>query len=257
MFSIFRKKPDAPKPQFKGEYKGLELPDKTATPTPDPNSFLMMMIRMQNAGIKFSTVLDVGASDGRWTELLQRRFSDAHYHLIEAKPIHQDALKNYAASQSNVTYVQAAAGNRIGTMEFYDPPNDEFGGRSADDYPLDDAQREHVIQVDATTLSEEVKKHQFKGPYLIKLDTHGHEAAILEGAAEILPDTSVLVLELYNLKIGKDCMLFHEMCSWLAERGFRCWDIFDVVRRSSDGVLWQFDAIFLPESFPAFQSTSL
>jgi len=242
MFSIFRKK--------------QSTAQATKNPKPDPNSFLMMMIRMQEAGIKFSTVLDVGASDGRWTELLQRRFGDAHYHLVEAKPVHQPALKKYAESQSNVTFTQAAASNRVGTVEFFDPPEDTFGGRAADDYPFSEQQREHLIKVKATTLSAEVKDHDLKPPYLIKLDTHGHETSILEGAADILPETCVLILELYNLKLGDDSMMFWEMCGWLEQRGFRCWDLFDVVRRSSDGVLWQFDALFLPESFPSFQSNS-
>jgi len=40
------------------------------------------------------------------------------------------------------------------------------------------------------------------GPYLIKLDTHGVEIPILNGSAQTLKDTNVLVVEVYNFDFG-------------------------------------------------------
>lgn len=256
MFSFFRKKRPA-RPQLTDSYKGLQLPTaKREGGAPDPNSFLMMMQRLQRNGVEFNSVIDVGASDGRWTELLLRRFPEPRYHLLEPKPEHQAALEEFAGSRPNVSVSNAAAGRQVGRTSFLAPAEDPFGGRAAEGYPLTDAQKQDVIEVAATTIDEEVSRNELEAPFLIKLDTHGHEIPILEGARRTLSETNVLILELYNLRIGADCLLFWEMCQQLAGLGFRPWDLFDLVRRESDEVFWQFDAVFLRDDHTVFREAS-
>lgn len=48
---------------------------------------------------------------------------------------------------------------------------------------------------------------------------------------------------------------FDEMCTDLRKLGFRAAGIADVLTRPSDGMLWQMDIAFLPETHPAFKNT--
>ena len=92
------------------------------------------------------------------------------------------------------------------------------------------------------------------GPYAIKLDTHGYEIPILEGAGALLAQSALLVIECYNFRVAPQALLAHEMCAWLEARGFRCIDLCDPLHRARDGALWQMDLFFAPAASAAFQS---
>ena len=89
-------------------------------------------------------------------------------------------------------------------------------------------------------------------PYLIKLDTHGFEVPILEGAAAALGQTNLIFIEVYNFQLTERSFRFHEMCAYMEQRGFRCTDVFDVMRRPKDQTLWQMDMVFMPANSAQF-----
>src|SRR5277367_2137900 len=56
------------------------------------------------------SVIDVGASDGRWSAELMHHFPKAAYLLVEAQSAaHGEALQKFKAAHANVDYVVAAA----------------------------------------------------------------------------------------------------------------------------------------------------
>ncbi|HEX7624605.1 MAG TPA: FkbM family methyltransferase [Anaeromyxobacteraceae bacterium] len=192
------------------------------------------------------TVVAVGASDGRWSATARLFHPDAFFLLIEAqeKP-HGGALRRMKERTARLDYVLAAAGDRSGTIHF--DAADPFGG-VASDQPTG----AHDIVVPVTTIDAEVSRRGLAGPFLLKLDTHGFEVPILEGARETLKRADLVVVEVYNFELRPGALRFHEMVAYLEERGLRCLDIVDVMHRSTDGALWQFDAFFVPKSSPEF-----
>src|SRR6185312_9804788 len=82
-------------------------------------------------------------------------------------------------------------------------------------------------------------------PLLVKLDTHGVEAAILAGAEQTLGRSVAWIIEAYNHRITTDCLLFWELCDYMAEQGFRPLDLVDVLHRPYDRTLWQMDLLFI------------
>jgi hypothetical protein len=77
----------------------------------------------------FNTIVDVGASDGRWSSLAMKAFPSCNYLLIEANQSHEKALDRFRAEHSNVHVALAAAGDRVGEIGF-DASNSFIGQAS-------------------------------------------------------------------------------------------------------------------------------
>lgn len=208
------------------------------------------LARIAEKDIEVQTVIDIGASYGKWSKVARRFYPNAFYLLIEAQKVHEAELQAFKARHENSDYVLAAAGDCIG--ELYFDESDPFGG-VASHTPLQ-GDRRKVTRVPVTTVDAEVNARKLKPPYLLKLDTHGFEVPIFEGAAETLKETSLIVVETYNFTAAKGSLRFHEMCAFLESRGFRTIDICDPLFRPKDGTFWQFDLIFARADRKEFQS---
>lgn len=193
----------------------------------------------------FNTVIDIGASDGRWSFQLMDYFPDSYYFLIEAQPVHNKNLEISCKKRKNLDYILAAAGEFCGEI-FFDA-SDPFGGQ-ASYIPYDS----NHIRMPATTIDNVVKSRELKGPFLIKFDTHGFEVPILKGASKTLENTEIIIMECYNFKIAPDSLLFFEMCQYLKNLGFRCIDMFDPMLRPYDNSFWQIDLVFIKSDRPEF-----
>ena len=82
------------------------------------------------------------------------------------------------------------------------------------------------------------------------------EVPILAGATECLRETALIVMEVYNFQLTRQCLRFHEMCAHLDSLGFRCADLADPGLRPKDQIFWQADFFFLPKSSPLFDYPS-
>lgn len=217
--------------------------------TPNTLSLRSAFKRLQRRGINVSTVIDVGASNGIWSRKALDFVADAVFFLIEAQVIHEPALRRLKKHHPRIDFILAAAGNRNGEI-FFDA-SDPFGGL-ASDTPF----TRNGISVPVRTLDSLVKDRKLKPPFLLKLDTHGFEVPIFEGAAETLKRTELIIVETYNFKLTSVSLRFHEMCSFLEERGFRCIDMCEPMHRPKDGAFWQMDLFFVPAGRPEFTSNT-
>jgi FkbM family methyltransferase len=203
---------------------------------------------LQRNGIIPATVLDVGASDGQWSELALQFFPNASYVLFEPQPVHASALERYLAKYATATRVLRKAVGRTTGSTFFEV-SDPFGGALAHQ------PGPNVIEVPIVSLDDAVAELQPKPPYLIKLDTHGYEYSILEGASESLRLANALVIEAYNHKRTNEGLFFWELCAYLYERGFRPIEVVDVGRRPRDGIFWQMDIFFARTTWSGFDFT--
>jgi FkbM family methyltransferase len=201
--------------------------------------------RIASRNMNISTVIDVGASNGMWSAVAMQHFPNANYFLIEAQRCHQQELDKFCITHPNSSYTLSAAGDAKGEIYFDD--RDPFGGV---------ANKEKTAwastSVPVTTIDSEIRERQFLGPFLIKLDTHGFEIPIIEGAAEALTMANLLVIEVYNFRILDNSLLFYEMCSYLEQKGFRVIDFSEPLWRVYDSSLWQFDLFFVPKTLKEF-----
>ncbi len=203
--------------------------------------------RCKSRNPDIQTVIDIGASNGMWTEKCVKYFPEAYYFLVEAQEPHEDGLRRLKKSMPRMDYILSAAGDTDGEIHFDETAL--FGGvASHEPFTKND------IMVPVTTIDTQVRKRDLKPPFLLKLDTHGFEIPIFEGARETLTQTELLVVETYNYNISTESLRFHEMCVFLEGQGFRCVDICDPLHRVRDRSLWQFDLFFAPVNSVAFES---
>jgi FkbM family methyltransferase len=202
--------------------------------------------RLKRRNIPFQTIIDVGASNGSWSAIALEVFPEPRYLCIEAQTAHEPALKKFVSKHSRIEYVISAAGAEEGKLYF--EASDLFGG-VASYRPF----ARNCIVVPVTTIDLQVRQRGLTPPYLIKLDTHGFEVPILDGAVRTLEQTEALIIEVYNFKSNPPALLFHEMCQHLAAKGFRCIDAFDLLCRPHDQAFWQMDMLFVRADRPEFK----
>jgi FkbM family methyltransferase len=200
---------------------------------------------------QINTIIDVGASDGIWSRLALNFYPQSQYLLIEANPAHEQALKAFVLEYGNTQYILAAAGDRQGGQVSFSFDSEDLYGGQASYVPQTSS-----ITIPQTTIDNEIQSRKLRGPYLIKLDTHGFEIPIFKGALQTLMDTEVIIVECYNFKISPECLLFYEMCEYLDQLGFRCIDLADPLWRPFDQAFWQMDLVFIRKERPEFSYTS-
>jgi FkbM family methyltransferase len=208
----------------------------TRTGESNLTSMRAALARSARRGPPVGTIIDVGASDGRWSEVARQSFPAASILLIEANETHRAGLESFRGRIPVSDFVIAAAGENVGRLYF--DGSDPFGGLASSHAT------ETSSSIPATTIDHEVASRSLTGPYLIKLDTHGFEVPILAGARNTLRQTELLILEVYNFTLCQGSLRFYEMCAHLAELGFRPIDLCDPMYRPADGVLWQCDMFF-------------
>jgi FkbM family methyltransferase len=215
----------------------------------DTLSLQAALKRCRQRGPDIGTVIDIGASNGNWSLKARKFFPEADFFLVEAQSAHEKALSRAKARNSWMDYIISAAGDRDGEISF--DASDPFGGVASHSKLENDC-----IIVPMTTIDTLVQKKGLRSPFLLKLDTHGFELPIFVGARETLRQTALVVIETYNFNLTSDSLRFHEMCTFLESRGFRCIDLCEPMHRPGDGAFWQVDLFFVPAGREEFKSNT-
>lgn len=227
---------------------GLKIERKNTGYIPVENQVTMdgALARAKLRGCNPSTILDVGAAQGRWTAMAKRSWADAHYVLFEPLQERKGMLDAFARQTNNVEIIDKGVGEGETEIEFYITPDLDGSGVAHVGSYLEKR------RIKTTSLDIEANSHHWKGPYLIKLDTHGHEVPILKGATRVLADTEMIIIECYGFQIAPDSLLLGEMIANLDQLGFRLIDIVDICHRPRDLSFWQCDAVFVRKNHPCF-----
>lgn len=193
--------------------------------------------RINTHAIRLKTIIDIGASDGKWSLTAMKFFPDASVIAIEPLRERLTALENLKQKYASFDYELCAAGETDVGQIMLNVSND-LDGSTVDG--TDGKPR----QVLAKTIDTIVSEKKMEGPFLLKFDTHGYEIPILNSAEETLRKTDVIIMEVYNFQITAQSLRFHEMCLHMEKLGFRCYDIADPMLRRYDKSFWQMDLFF-------------
>lgn len=195
------------------------------------------------------TVIDIGAASGSWCAISHRVFPSASLVAVEPLPESFAKLRARLRSIPNSFAMQAVVSDLDRSeVEFTISPDGDgsgvglMGGISQ--------------KMPSRTVDSIIDELCMSGPFLIKLDTHGHELPILSGAHKTLSQSMAVIIEAYNYKLTERSPLFWELVQTMVGYGFRPFDLVDPSPRPLDSSLWQFDIIFLPANHRVFASSA-
>jgi FkbM family methyltransferase len=204
------------------------------------NSMEGGLIRSKERGFNPSTIIDIGAASGTWTKRAMEIWPNSRYILFEPLEERRAELELLKNQNKDVHIYQALAGKEKGAINFTVSPDLDGSG------VYDESENaENLRRVDVMTIDQAVNETNATGPFLIKLDTHGFELPILEGATKTLNATELLIVEVYGFKISPHALLFWEICGYLDKLNLRVVDMVDLMRRKSDQAFWQSDFSYL------------
>jgi FkbM family methyltransferase len=206
--------------------------------------------RARDRGVPIRQIVDVGASNGTWTRECLPLFPDAHYLLVEPRPVHASALAALAAEHPNVRVWQGGLGSRPDTLALR-VHGDQSSFLASESFPTDTTQR-----VEVRTLDSLLGSDLLAPPDLIKADVQGYELEVLRGASACLATAKLLLLEVSYRRMYRDLPLAHEVIAYAGSHGFRICDVCTYAGRPSDGELMQSDLLFAPEGSPLFADES-
>lgn len=185
-----------------------------------------------------------------WTRETMREFPGLQWLMIEGLPDHEPHLKETVAAFPNTRYELVLAGPSDGEGHLV-KTGDIFGGAATAR-----AVPGMTIPRPMRSVDSMIAQHRLSGPYFLKLDTHGFELEILDGARETLRQASLVLIETYAFRLRDGAPRFHEMVAHMESLGFHCTDLIEPVWRAVDGALWQVDLLFEPLSGAAAQRKS-
>jgi FkbM family methyltransferase len=186
-------------------------------------------------GCRPRTVVDVGVADG--TPELYASFPRARHLLVEPLPEFEGALRGICG-RYEAEYVLAAAGAVPGTATLM------VGGdlRVTSLLEHDAASRRPVPVVTLDALCRERP-----GPFVVKVDVQGAELAVMAGAAEVLRQSELVVLETSLFRFYEGAPDLHAVVDFMKRRGFVVYDVVGARWRPLDGALAQVDLVFARE----------
>lgn len=174
-------------------------------------------------------VFDVGANEGQYSEMLRRRIGYTGP-IISFEPIPELAagLRSKMATSRNWFVEEVALDSSVGTKPFNIMAGNQFSSLRTPSHADVDLFREanavvRTIDIETSTLPVYYEKYRqllgFSRPYL-KLDTQGHDLAVVQGAGETIHEFVGLQSELAVRRLYAGSEDFLTTLSYYRSKGF-------------------------------------
>lgn len=142
--------------------------------------------------------LDVGANVGKYTTLLQSNFPNAKIHAVEPHPITFSSLVNNV-SLKNVKTHNIALGNAQGKFSLYDRADLKSSCHASlyEDIFTEIYRDQKVVKYEVTidSLDNFASKEAINQIDYLKIDTEGNELEVLNGAANLLNNHKIGIIQ--------------------------------------------------------------
>jgi FkbM family methyltransferase len=146
--------------------------------------------------------VDAGANIGIHSLGMSHLAPQGHVYAFEPSPGAFDWLQRNLSQNgvTNVTAVQSALSDRVGTIGFHDVPFFTAGSFTAEEgsYLGSGAVGSNLVEVPCTTLDTFVEAHRVQRVDVVKIDVEGAELAVLDGAQRTLADHRPVVVMEFN-----------------------------------------------------------
>lgn len=215
-------------------------------PASTPNrDFSAFVAHLRSVGLEFKTVIDVGVAfgtPGLYDSLKGQ--GDVKFYLVEPVPECAPVLKNYERELGATTF-NVAAGAEDGTISF-NVHSDVSGSSSFEQW--EGAEMDGKLVTVPVRRLDTLIPGPLARPSLLKVDTQGSELQVIEGAAGILADIDVIILECSFHQFRKNAPEFNEIVVRMNALGFACYETLEGHYRSVDNAMAQIDLVFVPQA---------
>ncbi|MBN2131857.1 MAG: FkbM family methyltransferase [Sedimentisphaerales bacterium] len=195
-------------------------------------------------------ILDAGASNGRISKRLLRRFPGAQAFAFEPNPLYAQSLKQYAETEPRFHPCFVALSdekghallnvtNSVGSTSLLTP------GRRMQELLAEGVSVSHREDVELTTIDEWAGSNGDPAIQLMKFDIQGAELKALKGAVQMLQTSALLVYtEIWFNSGYEGGALYGEVDAFLNQHGFVLYDFYKP-KYDAHGLLTWANAIFL------------
>lgn len=200
----------------------------------------------------YRTVLDVGAHQGSFSDLVIPYFRPDRLWLVEADPEYGAALQKKYADNPKVTVIPCAISNLSGHVKLRINSHRDSSSILAIE-PISQSTfgiqmaETGMVEVPARTLDELFERERIAHVDLMKVDIQGAERLMIEGGAAALARVDLLYIELSFERFYTGAPLAHEIEALLWEHGFRLRSLHES-RLGANGALGYTNALFLRPS---------
>ena len=220
--------------------------DKNLVSLEDPFEVMARLLKNH----RITGILDAGASDGRISRRLLRRFPSAQAYAFEPNPFYSDSLQKYAKGDSRFHPYFLALSDHEGTAELYitrSPGNTSLltPGRRLKEIDPHGSFIEKLEKVKVVTIDDWTKRNGDLAVHLMKFDIQGNELKALRGATHTLKYSTLLVYtEIWFNCPYEDGAIYGEIDLFLRKCGFVLYDIYKPKYNESGLLMWG-NAIFV------------
>lgn len=217
-----------------------------------PTSLASTLKRLRTNVDQIGTLVCLGSGKGDDSVSFVEQWPGARVLLIDMDERFRPVWDQLAKKMPGLVGEVAALSEHDGEIGMR--KTDQTGGIAVEGEIGADDQRVRSVRLDTL-----IAQHELPPPYFLKFDTHGAELPILAGATKTLQQTSIVMMEAYNFKLGfagGRNLTFDEMSLHMKSLGFRTADLCDPLWRPGDGLLWQLHLFFLRSDHPTYASSS-
>ena len=208
--------------------------------------------------MEIRNVLDIGANEGQFAREIRRILPDAHISSFEPIRETYEKLAKEFKDVHQVDVYQYAIGERNGNVLIN---RNDFSPTSSI-LPISRQQKREFVSrfpqiVNQTvpemsairTLDDVVEELKVSAPYLIKIDTEGYEAHVINGGRKTISGAAIAILETSFYRLYNGQSLFSDIHDMMAELGFYYAGSLASGYSPVDGLPLQQDSIFLPPGY--------
>jgi FkbM family methyltransferase len=197
---------------------------------------------VKRLGFRPATLIDVGVGNGTFD--LYEAFPDSHLVLVEPLQEFFDGARKVLERRDGIL-IPSALGRREETRTILVQPEwnerSSFFARNEIEEMGDAAAVSRDVPV--TTLDALLGKHNWRGPFGLKIDAEGAELEVIRGAREFLKQCDFVIAELNIVNRFPDSYSFAEFVRALDEAGFELCDLLDIGRSATSEVMF-IDGVF-------------
>jgi FkbM family methyltransferase len=229
------------------QYLGYEI-SRLESPSPGSSGHIVGNMRLlledlRSRGFVPLSILDVGANQAEWSRMAKSIFPKANCFLIEPQVEMKLFLEKFCEDFPGSAWFLAGAG--AAPSHLTQTIWDDLAGSSflpGESEELKRLGKQRIVQI--ITIDSLLDNKEITMPQLVKLDVQGFELEVLRGGQKLFGHTEVFILEISLFKFIEKMPIFHEVISFMSERGYLAYDFPGFLRRPYDGALAQVDICF-------------